>query len=150
MSSKPGAEATIDATTEFARFEQLVLDAEGPVAYFNDEAGADAVEAIYEAVLTGNVTVAISQANWAEVYYNCVRDSSESVARKYLRTLRQYGVTVVRVDAPLAVGRWKVKYNPALGDCYALAAAGQRNCPLVIGSDDDYDPVTDLELLRFR
>jgi len=45
---------------------------------------------------------------------------------------------------------YTLRYNPALGDSFALATAEHVDATLLVGGDDDYDDVSDIPIERFR
>ncbi len=45
---------------------------------------------------------------------------------------------------------FKFRYSLALGDAFALATAVQVDGTLLVGAEDDYDDVTDVQIVRVR
>jgi hypothetical protein len=43
-----------------------------------------------------------------------------------------------------------LRHRPAVGDSFALATADEKDATLLIGADNDYDGVTEMDVTRFR
>lgn len=131
--------------------ESVVFDAEPLVAFAADEPGSDAVSDYLDAVARGDSDGSVNLVNATEVHYVLARNYDGETAETFLQWLRTIGVAAV--DArPVweAAAEHVVEHNPALGDAFALATAGELGATLLAGADDDYDDVTSVEIERFR
>jgi hypothetical protein len=50
----------------------------------------------------------------------------------------------------MAASEYVLRYNPALGDSFALATAEDVEATLLVGGDNDYDEIADVPIDRFR
>jgi predicted nucleic acid-binding protein len=127
----------------------VVFDAEPLLAFAFDEPGADAVEDWLDRVYDGDLDGYVSTINLAEFRYIAARERSPSQADAFIDDLRDIGLTEYDIDDLWTeVSDVKARYRIAIGDAYAIAAAGDlddgdRNVTLLVGADDDYDIVED-------
>ncbi|WP_135853686.1 PIN domain-containing protein [Halorussus salinus] len=130
--------------------ETVVFDAEPLVAYFCDESGSDTVERYVEAV-EGAADGYISAVTLAEVHYVVRAIDGEERADAVVDVLSESGIRRVDTETtwPTAADL-KFRHAPALGDAFALATAAHVDGTLLVGADDDYDDVTDVDVRRFR
>jgi len=130
--------------------ETVVFDTEPLVAYFCNEPGSDIVETYLEAV-EGASDGYISAVNLAEVHYVVRAIDSEERADAVVDILEESGIRRLDTDQTWsAAAEFKFRYSPALGDAFALGAAATVDGMLLLGADDDYDDVTDVQITRFR
>ena len=131
--------------------EQVVFDAEPLIAHADDEIGSDAVEAYLDAVVAGETTGYASYVNLTEIRYTLARKYDSDTADEYLNWLTEIGIeTVDANDSWLGASTYILRYNPALGDAFALATAEHLEATLLVGGDNDYDGISDIPLVRFR
>ena len=140
----------------------VVFDAEALLALSFDEQGAGEVERWLDRVYDGDCDGYISTINLAEFRYIATRKTSVEKADAHIDDLRDMGVAVYNVDTLWkAASDLKARYNPAIGDTYAIATArdldndAERSVTLLVGADDDYDVFDDMEgfehlIQRFR
>lgn len=130
--------------------ETIIFDTEPLVAYFCNEPGSDTVETYLEAV-EGSADGYISAINLAEVHYIVRAIDGEERADAVVDILEESGIRRVDTDKTwLMAADFKFRYSPALGDAFALATAAHVDGTLLVGADDDYDDVTDVQIVRFR
>ena len=131
--------------------DHVVFDAEPLVAHADDELGGDVVEEYLDAVAAEDTTGYACCVNLAEVRYTIARKYNRDIADEYLDWLSDLGVETVEVgNAWKEASEYILKYNSALGDSFALAAAGTVEATLLVGGDNDYDEVSDIPIERFR
>jgi len=131
--------------------DRVVFDAEPLVAHAEDEPGSDVVEAYLDAVAVDDAAGYTSCVNLAELRYTIARKYDRASADEYLDWLSDLGIETVDVGgAWMEASEYILKYNPALGDSFALAAAETVEATLLVGGDDDYDEVSDVPIERFR
>lgn len=133
----------------------LVLDAEPAIAYVLDETGAETVENVFEKIRSGTISGLMCAATAAEVHYVVAREATESKADEFLGFVRNIGIDYYTVAEILsAASRFKREYGVALGDAFALGTAAENGATLLVGADDDYDPIEadpeEPEIRRFR
>lgn len=128
----------------------IVFDTEPLIAYFCDEPGSDTVETYIDAV-ERTADGYISAVNLAEVHYIVRAIDDKERAETVVAMLEESGIKRVdTTDVWPEAADFKYRYSPALGDAFALGTAAHVDGTLLVGADDDYDSVTDVELERFR
>jgi predicted nucleic acid-binding protein len=131
--------------------EAVVFDAEPLVAHADDEAGADVVEGWLDAVAVDDSDGYVSYVNLSEVRYVLARKYDTETAGEYTGWLVDVGVVPVDVESLWTTASdYVLRHSPALGDSFALATADEKDAELLVGADDDYDDVTEVEVTRFR
>jgi predicted nucleic acid-binding protein len=129
----------------------VVFDAEPLIAHADDEPGSDVVEKYLDAVAVGDTAGYVSCVNLAEIRYTLARKYDRTTADDYLDWLDDLGIETMDVAAIwIEASEFILKYNPALGDSFALATAEDVGATLLVGGDDDYDDVSDVPIERFR
>lgn len=131
--------------------EQVVFDTEPLVAHADDEPGSDVVEGFLDAVAVEGTDGYLSRVNLTEVRYILARKYDRTVADDYIDWLLDLGLTAIDVDVVWSeAADFVLRYNPALGDSFALATADYVDATLLVGGDDDYDAIADVTIERFR
>jgi uncharacterized protein with PIN domain len=131
--------------------DRVVFDAEPLIAHADDEPGSNIVEEYLDAVAVEDATGYTSCVNLAEIRYTIARKYDRETADEYLDWLTDLGIQTVDVgDVWTEASEYVLKYNPALGDSFALATAEDIEATLLIGGDDDYDETSDIPIEQFR
>ena len=131
--------------------DSVVFDAEPLIAHADDEPGSDVVEEYLDAVAVEDTAGYASCVNLAEIRYTIARKYDRTTADEYLDWLTDLGIETVEVgDSWQEASEYILRYNPALGDSFALATAEEVEATLLVGGDDDYDEVSEVPLERFR
>lgn len=128
---------------------EIVFDAEPLIAYYWDEPGADVVDDRLAAVERGDVSGVVNTVTCTEVAYVVGRDDPEQ-ATAYVTRLRNWFAVVDAEAVWETAARYKRDDGVALGDAYTLATAETRDAVALVGGDDDYDDVTDVDIERIR
>lgn len=127
----------------------IVLDACALIAFFNDEPGAEVVEAILETV----PYVEIAAANVLEIAYDAVRRSGQSTsAREVIESIRRLPIEIRwEMDEAMIeiAARFKSQSRISLADSIALALAGIRDAPLATSDHHEFDPIETAGHARF-
>lgn len=140
---------------------RVMFDAEPLVAFAFDEPGAGEVERRLDNVYDGEIDGFVTTVNLAEFRYIATRQMSVAKADAYIEDLKAMGVAEYKInDLWESASDLKARYNPSLGDAYAVAAAKEedangRDVTLLVGADDDYDAFEEAEefthvIERFR
>ena len=112
-----------------------VLDSFALIAYFQDEAGADKVEALLHKAATTREPLHMTEVNYAEVQYIIIRRNGlpawETVADRLVALPIKFH-PVTRELADLAA-RFKASHPISLADAFAAALAKTCNAELVTG-----------------
>lgn len=131
--------------------ERVVFDTEPLVAHADDEPGSDVVEEFLDAVAVEGTDGYLSRVNLTEIRYILARKYDRTVADDYIDWLLDLGLTAIDVDVVWReAADFVLRYNPALGDSFALATADYVDATLLVGGDDDYDAIADVPIERFR
>jgi len=129
----------------------IVFDTEPLIAYIRDEPGANEVKEHLDRVSDGTVDGFVSPVTLTEVHYIARRFNPKHDPDDFITDLQAYGVDQVKASSCWReAARYKHEYQIALGDAYSLAAAKYVGAKLLVGADDDFDDITDVEVVRFR
>lgn len=130
--------------------ETLVFDTEPLLAFLWEEEGSDTVEEKLRMVKS-DAQGYLSSVTLTEVFYHIANSSSTQSAKNAVQRLKSYGFTIVHSNETWQqAGKIKHKHSPALGDSYAVATAAHVDGTLIVGADDDFDPITEVSIERFR
>lgn len=149
----PARETPTSITETRARAipDRLVFDTEPLIAHATSEPGKSVVDTYLDAVRDGDMSGFINQVNLTETRYVIGRESGRDIADRYISWVFDIGVRPVGIDEIWAeAADYLLEHNPALGDSFALATADYIDASLLIGGDDDYGTVTEVQLIRFR
>jgi PIN domain nuclease of toxin-antitoxin system len=125
-----------------------VLDACALIAYFNDEAGADVVEALF----AENKELVVSMLNVYEVYYHAVRTSGEENAKSLLDDIEALPVKIIKdisKDIIIEAAKFKVDYSLSLADSIALGLGKHLNAYVVTADHHEFDILEEKKLVDF-
>jgi ribonuclease VapC len=124
---------------------RYVLDSFAVLAYLEDEAGADRVNAVLEAARQGLASVWMSIINYGEVVYITEREQGLFAAQRAIAAIDQLPVTVVDADRKLTLSAAKVKahYSISYADSFAVAL-GQVRLATVLTGDPEFRKVENL------
>ena len=126
----------------------VVFDAEPLIAYYWDEPGSEAVEAIINRVEDGKLKGSVNTVTCTEVQYVCGRDDPQT-AQAYVSRIRNWFDVVTAEAVWEAAADYKRDNTIALGDAFTLATAATEEATAYIGADSDFDDV-DVAVKRFR
>ena len=117
-----------------------VLDSWALIAFFEDEPAAEAVEEILDQANRDKHRLYLSAVNWAEVYYNTMREVSPNAAEAHAQTIANLPIDVVGVGDDLKLARqaaiYKATYHLSLADAFAAALAKEKKAELVTGDPE--------------
>ena len=121
-----------------------VLDSWALIAFFEDEAAAEAVEKLLQQAANEKHKLLMSVVNWGEVYYNTMREVSPEAAEQKAREIATLPIDIVGVSDDLHLVReaaiLKATKKMAYADCFAAALAKLRNAELITG-DPEFRPL---------
>ncbi|MEQ2008382.1 MAG: type II toxin-antitoxin system VapC family toxin [Limisphaerales bacterium] len=117
-----------------------VLDSWALIAFFEDEPAADAVEELIHQATQEKHRLYLSAVNWAEVYYNTMREVSQEAAEARAQDLATLPIDVVGVGDDLKLARlaaqFKATHKMSLADAFAAALAKEKKAELVTGDPE--------------
>jgi len=118
--------------------QSRVLDSYALIAFFEDEPGAEIVEALLLKAEENAIELAISVVNLGEVWYSIARKTSPSIADDYLRDIHGMAIEVVEADWELTklASSFKLKGKISYAGCFAAALAKNRKADLVTGDKE--------------
>jgi len=121
-----------------------VLDSWALIAFFEDEPAADAVEELLDQASREKHRLYLTSINWAEVYYNTMREVSQETAEQHAQVLANLPIDVVGIGDDLRLARqaaiFKATYRLSLADAFAAALAKEKKAELVTG-DPEFKPL---------
>jgi ribonuclease VapC len=117
-----------------------VLDSWALIAFFEDEPAAAAVEEILnQAVLSGD-PLYLSVMNWAEIYYNTMREISREHAEARVHEIETLPIEIVTAGDDLKLARaaaqLKARFKISLADAFAAALAREKKAELITGDGE--------------
>ena len=117
---------------------KFVLDSYSLLAFFRDEAGADAVEKLLNEAAEDNHELFISVINSGEVYYMSCRKDGISKANLVWEAMQKFPLLFIEVNMDLALAAAKIKagYKLSYADAFAAAVTIQKKATLVTGDDE--------------
>jgi PIN domain nuclease of toxin-antitoxin system len=127
------------------------LDACALIALFNDEEGADTVEAMLDACEAREIVIRMSAVQVLEVYYDRIYKVGHELAAKFLATLYESNIIVDYYISEFEIekaGHYKTSYKLSLADAICLAHAASKSATLIT-SDYEFEPVEKTEHLPF-
>lgn len=128
--------------------DRIVFDAEPLIAYYWDEPGSDAVEAVIDRVEDGDLKGTINTVTCTEVRYVCGRDDPQT-AQEYVTRIRNWCDVVTAEAVWELAADYKRDHTVALGDAFTVATAAAKAATAYTGADDDFDDI-DVHVKRFR
>jgi predicted nucleic acid-binding protein len=121
-----------------------VLDSWALIAFFEDEPVADTVEELIHRAALDRHKLLMSVINWGEIYYNTMRETSQSEAEARIKEIASLPIEIVGVGDDLKMTRqaaiYKASYRVAYADAFAAALAKERRAELVTG-DPEFKPL---------
>ncbi len=121
-----------------------VLDSWALIAFFENEPAAEAVEEILDQANRDRHRLYLSAVNWAEVYYNTMREVSAEAAETHAQVIANLPIDVVGIGDDLKLARqaaiYKTTYRLSLADAFAAALAREKKAELVTG-DPEFKPL---------
>jgi len=128
--------------------DHVVFDAAPLIAYYWDEPGSDAVEAVIDHVEDGTLEGSVNTVTCTEVRYVCGRDDPQTAAA-YVTRIRDWCDVVTAEAIWESAADYKRDYSVALGDAFTLATAAAKEATAYTGADADFDDI-DVTVKRFR
>jgi len=117
-----------------------VLDSWALIAFFEDEAAAEAVEEIIHRAAQHKHRLYLSAVNWAEIYYSTMREVSQEAADARAADIATLPIEIVPVSDDLRLARqaahFKARFKMSLADAFAAALAKEKKAELVTGDPE--------------
>lgn len=127
---------------------KFVIDACGLIAYLRGELGGDKLRDLLK---DKSNTFLFHAVNLGEVYYDTLRNSSES-AEKILDDINQLPIEIIwTVDFELLklVGKYKTSYKVSYADCFVLALADKEKSTVISTDHHEFDVIEEASHLKF-
>ena len=117
---------------------RYVLDSFAVLAYLEDEAGADQVNALLEAARQGQASIWMSIVNYGEVIYITEREQGLFAAQRAIAAMDQLPMTVVDADRKLTLAAAKIKaqHGISYADAFAVALTQARQATVLTGDPE--------------
>jgi predicted nucleic acid-binding protein len=132
--------------------EICVLDACSLLAFFQDENGAEKVEALLNSAEIQETRLYLHKLNFLEVYYKVMQKDVEKAKLVY-ETILKLPISILEDfsdDLFHEAARVKVQYRVSLADSIALAAARINHWNLVTCDHHEFDAVEKTEQIKFE
>jgi predicted nucleic acid-binding protein len=118
--------------------KNYVFDSFAMIAFFEDEPGAERVEAALRQLFTKKARGWMSVINWGEVNYCTYREQGPGGADDVASRLAKYPIEVVDADQNMTheAAILKGKYKVAYADCFAVALAKHKKAEILTGDPE--------------
>lgn len=117
-----------------------VLDSWALIAFFEDEPAAEIVEEMLDQANRDRHRLYLSAVNWAEVYYNTMREVSPAAAEAHAQIIANLPIDVIGIGDDLKLARqaaiYKATHRLSLADAFAAALAKEKKAELVTGDPE--------------
>ena len=125
--------------------KHILFDSHAILKFYQDEAGADAVEKFLISSRQGKLKSYISEINLGEIYYLTIRRLGLAAAKIQLE---QFFELPIQIAAPasniiLTAAEIKAEYAISYADCFAVASALKLGASIVTG-DPEFKKVEQL------
>lgn len=128
---------------------KYLLDTKALIAFFNNEDGAENVEAILKEIDDDRADGFISAITLTELYYLYTQRIGEQVAKERIEQLRYSKLKIISINEAIALkaGEYKLKAIP-IADAFIAASAEFIAAPVV--TDDPHFGQVNVPVLKFR
>ena len=113
--------------------DNFVLDTSAIITFFENEDGADIVEALLEKADAGEANIFLSFVTFTEIYYITIQKKGKKLALERIDSLET--LPIKRVDSSAEIGRiageLKAAYRLSFADAWIAALAKDENATLV-------------------
>ena len=127
-----------------------VLDSWAPIAFFEGESAADAVEHVLRQAADGRHRLFMSVINWGEIYYSTMREVSQQAAEQRLAELASLPIQIVGVGDDLVLAKqaavFKATKKMSYADCFGAALAKLKNAELFTGDPEFRQLETEIKI----
>lgn len=129
----------------------FVFDSSAVLRYFDREAGADRVRAIFRDCAAKSVVMYISALQWGEIAAILRKRYGAQEQEARLRRLLQLDLSIVPVDAERAVRAAAIRVDRAmaLADAFAVELTMESADRVLVTADYDFKAVADLIQIEF-
>ena len=135
--------------------KKYCFDASVLFIYVTEKDACADLDRVISGIKDGRSEGILSTVNLAEFHRAIMRAFSESKADLYISWIRESGLSIVELDeetallASLKKQRYAKAGSPfAWGDAFCLATALKNKCQTILTSDNEFDKVTEIEVLK--
>jgi PIN domain nuclease of toxin-antitoxin system len=130
---------------------KFVLDSSALLRYIDNEAGADRVEEILIACVSGEAGVTLSAVQWGEVAGNLRKRLGASEEKRILSSLLPSEADLAAASVERAVRAGELRADRGIGyaDAFALELAMESPEYVLVTADYGFKPVEDLARIEF-
>ena len=124
--------------------QTFLLDTSAIMALYQDEAGADAVEALLHKAKRKQIRLLLSFMSFMEVFYVSWRKEGKVLAHRTYLDLKMLPLERIEVTEPilLRAGELKATYPISLADSWIAATAEEYDATL-LHKDPEFEALTD-------
>lgn len=121
-----------------AEVKKWVFDSWALLAFLEDEPSAGKVEDLIARANEAHGRLFMSGINLGEIWYSLARSRSEKAADQAVVEITNLGFKRVDPDWSMirAAASFKARFRLAYADCFAVALAKDRQCPVVTGDPE--------------
>ena len=132
--------------------KRYVFDSFAIIAFYENESGADQVQAALEECIRKEAEGWMSVINWGEVFYAVAKLKGWEYACAVVSRLESYPLVFVEADKSLTweAAKLKAKYPIAYADCFALALAKLKKAALLTGDPEFRKTREEVELIWLK
>lgn len=129
--------------------DRYIFDSYALLCFFKNEPGADQVEHLLEAAEDKRIEIFLSMINLAEIYYIVHREYGEKEALEKVLLITNMPIKIIDITIKLALTAAKVKsiHPIALGDCFAIGLAKQKNATAVTADPEFKSVENEIDIL---
>jgi predicted nucleic acid-binding protein len=127
-----------------------VLDAYALIAYFEREAGHEAVQEALLSSAEKDIPILMTSVNYGEVIYIVLRECGKTKAEEVEKALEALPIEIVDVDRQIAktAAQFKAQFRLSYADCFAAALTSIKRGELLTG-DREFDQLKNLIRIRW-
>ena len=132
---------------------EYILDACVLLAFFDDEAGSDIVEELFDRARNNEITITMNAANLIEVYYDRIREIGTEQADAVIREIYDsFPISIIETLNPSIVreaARLKALGKMSFADTILVATAHYNGATIVTCDHVELEPVEKQGIIPF-
>ena len=126
-----------------------VLDTYSLLAYFEGEAGKEAMIEVFRSARDSGKDLFLSAVNWGELFYITLREEGRKRADEVAHLISTLPIQVIAADLELTkqAAEFKAAKKMSYADCFATALAKLKKAELVTGDKEFNQVEGDVKIL---
>lgn len=129
--------------------DRYIFDSYALLCFFKNEPGAEQVEHLLKAAENKKIEIFLSTINLAEIYYIIHREYGGNEALENILLITNMPINIIDITIELALTSARIKsiHPIALGDCFAIGLAKQKNATAVTGDPEFKSVENEIDVL---